>query len=310
MPRLKTTRPVHSYRGWLTLGNPEEYDSAACIDVERYPRTMVRRPMGASRFVQRQDPANGSTQSTGTLVNDGDLAMPDTDGNDLAGVKNSRTYQVLDEGAPGGKRDVDRDDLAKGYEYGRTAVHISESDENVTKLETKSSLDIIGFIPWANVSLPSKQSKHPTETKTFSKYDRFMSMTVSSILIAQRTNSKAVMAFSSLIHALFELETYAVARLVTKDDKPPVIVLLAPSIEVDYECLLDVQIPFNEDVRSYKFPPLDRVVTVFGKVIKEHRNLPNDALISAMSKYVDQMDLSSFGRDDDGSALPPMPAVR
>ncbi|KAI4262846.1 MAG: hypothetical protein L6R42_001980 [Xanthoria sp. 1 TBL-2021] len=288
MPRLKTTRPVHSYRGFLTLGNPDEYDSAACIDVERYPRTAVRRPMGASRFVQRQDPTGGSTQSTGTVVHDGDIAMPDADGNDLAGVKSSRTYQVLDEEAPGGKRDVDRDDLAKGYEYGRTAVHINETDENVTKLETKQTLEIIGFIPWAN-------------------YDRFMSMTVSSILIAQKTNSKAIMALSSLIHALFELESYAIARLVVKDDKPPVIVLLAPSIEVDYECLLDVQIPFSEDVRSYKFPPLDRVVTVSGKVIKEHRNLPNDALTSAMSKYVDQMDLSTFGRDDDGNPSEYMP---
>lgn len=139
------------------------------------------------------------------------------------------------------------------------------------------------------------------ETDTpFSKYDRFMSMTVSSVLIAQRTNSISIMALSSLIHALFELESYAIARLVAKDDNPPLIILLAPSIEVDYECLLDVQIPFAEDVRSYKFPPLDRVVTVSGKVIKEHRNLPGDALSSAMSKYVDQMDLSTFGRDDDG----------
>ncbi|KAL8995330.1 MAG: hypothetical protein Q9169_004905 [Polycauliona sp. 2 TL-2023] len=288
MPRLKATRPVHSYKGLLTLGNPEEYESAACIDVERYPRTMVRRPLTASRFVQRQDPTDGSTQSTGTLVHDGDVAMPDADGNDLAGVKSSRTYQVVDEDAPGGKRDVDRDDLAKGYEYGRTAVHINETDENVTKLETRMGLDIIGFIPWTN-------------------YDRFMSMTVSSILIAQRTNSKAVMALSSLIHALFELESYAIARMVTKDDRAPVLVLLAPSIEVDYECLLDVQIPFTEDVRSYKFPPLDRVVTVSGKVTKEHRNLPNDALNSAMSKYVDQMDLSTFGRDDDGNPSEYMP---
>ncbi|KAL8847322.1 MAG: hypothetical protein Q9221_007638 [Calogaya cf. arnoldii] len=288
IPRLKTTRPVHSYKDPLTLGNPEEYDSAACIDVERYPRTMIRRPMGASRFVQRQNQYDGSTQSTGTVVHDGDIAMPDADGNDLAGVKNSRTYQVVDEEAPGGKRDVDRDDLAKGYEYGRTAVHINETDENVTKLETQKKLDIIGFIPWAN-------------------YDRFMSMTVSNILIAQRTNSKAIMALSSLIHALFELGSYAIARLVTKDDKPPVIVLLAPSIEVDYECLLDVQLPFAEDVRSYKFPPLDRVVTVSGKVIKEHRNLPNDALTSAMSKYVDQMDLSTFGRDDEGNPSEYMP---
>ncbi|KAI4217892.1 MAG: hypothetical protein LQ349_008968 [Xanthoria aureola] len=288
MPRLKTTRPVHSYKDQLTLGDPDEYDSAACIDVERYPRTMVRRPMAASRFVQKQDPTDGSTPSTGTVVHDGDIPMPDADGNELSGVKSSRTYQVLDEEAPGGKRDVDRDDLAKGYEYGRTAVHINESDENVTKLETQKKLEIIGFIPWAN-------------------YDRFMSMTVSSVLIAQRTNSIAIMALSSLIHALFELESYAIARLVAKDDNPPLIILLAPSIEVDYECLLDVQIPFAEDVRSYKFPPLDRVVTISGKVIKEHRNLPDDALSSAMSKYVDKMDLSTFGRDDDGNPSEYMP---
>ena len=125
-------------------------------------------------------------------------------------------------------------------------------------------------------------------------------MSVSCVIIAQKTNSKAILALSSAIHALFELESFAIARLVTKNNKSPVLVLLAPSIEVDYECLLDVQLPFAEDVRSYKFPPLDRVITVSGKVLKEHRNLPNDALSSAMSKYVDKMDLSSFGRDDEG----------
>ena len=125
-------------------------------------------------------------------------------------------------------------------------------------------------------------------------------MSVSCVVIAQRTNTKAIMALSSLIHALFELESYAVARLVTKTDKEPVIVLLAPSIEVDYECLIDVQLPFTEDIRSYRFPPLDRVMTVSGKEIKEHRNLPNDALSAAMSAYVDRMDLSTFGKDEEG----------
>lgn len=108
------------------------------------------------------------------------------------------------------------------------------------------------------------------------------------------------MALSSLIHTLFELESYAVARLVTKTDKEPVLTLLAPSIEVDYECLLDVQLPFTEDMRSYKFPPLDRVMTVSGKEIREHRNLPNEALISAMGDYVDHMDLSRMAKDDEG----------
>lgn len=128
-----------------------------------------------------------------------------------------------------------------------------------------------------------------------------MTLSVSCVVIAQKTNSKAIMALSSLIHALFELESYAVARLVTKADREPLITLLAPSIEVDYECLLDVQLPFAEDVRSYRFPPLDRVITVSGKEIREHRNLPNDTLSAAMSDYVDRMDLSDLGKDDEGN---------
>ena len=127
-----------------------------------------------------------------------------------------------------------------------------------------------------------------------------MNMSTSCVIIAQKTNSKAILALSSVIHALFELESFAVARLVTKNDRPPMLVLLAPSIEIDYECLLDVQLPFAEDVRSYKFPALDRVVTVSGKVLKEHRNLPTAALSSAMSDYVDRMDLSGLGRDEEG----------
>lgn len=119
---------------------------------------MIRRPLSASQYVQRTDLSNGqaSTQSSATMLPDadGDIAMTQGDQNALTSVRNARTYQVLDEEAPGGKRDVSREDLAKGYEYGRTAVHISESDLNVTKLETHAGLDIIGFVPWATVSLP------------------------------------------------------------------------------------------------------------------------------------------------------------
>ncbi|SLM37327.1 ku family dna [Lasallia pustulata] len=293
IPRLKATRPVQSYKGQLTLGDPMQYETAMCIDVERYPRTAIRRPPSASQFVQRSDLSNGhgSTQSSATIRGDGDggessAAMLNPNG--LTSVKNARTYQVIDEEAPGGKRDVERDELAKGYEYGRTAVHISETDENVTKLETQAGLEFIGFVPW-------------------SSYGRYMSMSVSCVIIAQKSNDKAIMALSSVIHALFELESYGIARLVSKTDKAPVIVLLAPSIEVDYECLLDVQLPFAEDVRHYKFPPLDRVLTVSGKVLKEHRNLPTDALQTAMSDYVDRMDLSTFGKDDKGNPTEYMP---
>lgn len=133
-----------------------------------------------------------------------------------------------------------------------------------------------------------------------------MGMSKTNIVMAQRTNAKAVLALSSFVHALYELDNFAVARLVPKADKNPVIVLLAPSIEPDFECLIDVELPFAEDVRSYKFPPLDRIVTLSGKTITEHRNLPSKDLRSAMDDYVDSFDISRFGRDDEGYDEPPI----
>lgn len=124
-----------------------------------------------------------------------------------------------------------------------------------------------------------------------------MNMSNTNVIIGQKTNNKAILALSSIIHALFELECYAIGRLVTKSGKNPMVVLLAPSIEPEFECLLEVQLPFAEDLRSYRFPPLDKVVTVSGRVAKEHKNLPSDDLLSTMSKYVDSMELSELNEE-------------
>ncbi|TKA65641.1 hypothetical protein B0A55_10280 [Friedmanniomyces simplex] len=284
IPRVKFTKPVPSYKGFLTLGNPEEYDSAMAIDIERYPKTMAATTPSASKYVVRSDMGD-ATQSTMTM--NGEEA-PNGSSDGLAAVKNAMTYQVEDPEAPAGKRDVDRDELSKGYEYGRTAVHISESDRNVTTYETSPGLDIIGFVD-KNL------------------YERYLDMSRANLTIAQRSNEKASMALSSFIHALYELDSYAVARIVPKENKEPRAILLAPSIEPDFECLYDIELPFAEDMRSYKFPPLGRVVTVSGKEIKVHRNLPTDDLQEAMSDYVDNMDLAAFGKDDEGAPTEYMP---
>ncbi|EME48779.1 hypothetical protein DOTSEDRAFT_67726 [Dothistroma septosporum NZE10] len=278
VPRTKSTRPVPSYKGFLTLGNPEMFEDALTIDVERYPKTMVAKAPTASKFVLKQG-VQEATQSTATLSNGEGVPVEEGDG--LAGIMTARTYQVNDENAPGGKKDVEREELSKGYEYGRTAVHISESDQNVTAFESKQGLDIIGFV-----------------TKV--QYQRYLDISRANVIMSQKHNDKASMALSSLIHALYELDSYAVARLVPKDMKDPKVIILAPNIEPDFECLYDIELPFAEDLRSYKFPPLDRVVTVSGKVLKVHRNLPSDELQDAMSDYVDGMELSTFSKDDEG----------
>ena len=275
MPRVKSVKPIPSYKGYLTLGNPEQYDTALAINVERYPKIMIAAPPSASKYVIRGDTttSQATTEASSATMASGD------DG--LAAVKLARTYQIEDENAPGGKRDVEYDQLSKGYEYGRTAVHISESDRNVTTYETTPSLDIIGFV----------DREH---------YERYLEMSRTSMIIGSRSDAKATMALSALIHALYELDSYAIARFVAKENKEPKILLLAPHIEKDFECLYDSELPFAEDIRSYKFAPLDRVVTVSGKTLTLHRNLPNDELQDAMSAYVDSMDLSTFGEDSEG----------
>jgi ATP-dependent DNA helicase 2 subunit 2 len=127
-----------------------------------------------------------------------------------------------------------------------------------------------------------------------------MEMTRTNIIIPARGDRRQTMGLSSLIHALHDAQQYAIARFVVKTNKPPVLLLLAPMIEDDYECLVDSELPFTEDIRSYKFPPLDRVIAVSGKQITKHRTLPTDKLKQAVGQYVDSMDLSSAGKDENG----------
>lgn len=143
IPRVKETRPVPSYRGTLTLGDSEKYDGTLTIDVERYPCTMVAKPPTASSFVHRTDLAGAgpSTQSSATLP----LEEAEGEGQ-LAAVRSQRIYQVDDPNAPGSKMNVEQDELERGFEYGRTAVHISDAESNVVKLDTQQCLDIIGFV--------------------------------------------------------------------------------------------------------------------------------------------------------------------
>jgi ATP-dependent DNA helicase 2 subunit 2 len=150
VPRIKKVKPYKSYDGPLTLGDPKNEALASfSINVERYFKTKLARPIPASTVVvTTEHGAGGPSQSTQTMEGD---EMDGLEATGFAAVKQARTYKVNDPDAPGGKRDVEFESLAKGYEYGRTAVHISESEHNITQLETFKSFEIIGFIPWDKV---------------------------------------------------------------------------------------------------------------------------------------------------------------
>ena len=147
IPRIKVTKSMPSFKGFLQLGDAEKYETAVRIPVERYFRTYVAKPPSASSFVLRAG-AGPEQEEAGPST-----SQAPGEGDALTTVRTSRTYQIADESAPGGHVDVEREDLAKGYEYGRTAVHISQTDENITTLETFAGLEIIGFITNEKVRL-------------------------------------------------------------------------------------------------------------------------------------------------------------
>lgn len=152
IPELKATRPYAAYKGRLSLGDTEAYPATALyIDVQRYFYTHAAKPVGASSFVVSTTDENGqaTAQSSNTLGEDTEMQ----DAENLSAVRSSIRYQVNDATSAGGKRDIDRDSLERGYEYGRTAVSISQSNENVTKLETVVDFSIIGFIPSDSVCI-------------------------------------------------------------------------------------------------------------------------------------------------------------
>lgn len=251
-PAIKPVRPTPTFRGQLRLGDPANYDTALSIDVERYFKTSIRRPPTASAYAVRP-PADDNDES-------------------LTHVHNVHKYKVVDKDSESGAKILLREELAKGYEYGRTAVAISESEQNITKLETEMAYDILGFIPVENV-------------------ERYMLLDNTNMLVAQKGNDKATLALSSLIRALFEMESVAIGRLVKKDMSEPVLTVLSPFVDGEFECLIENVLPFAEDVRSYRFPPVDKVLTVSGKPLTEHRNLPNKELLQSMSAFVDSMNL-------------------
>ncbi|KAK8088029.1 Ku80 [Apiospora hydei] len=212
VPRLKPVKPYKSYEGPLTLGDPQQ--GAMIIEVERYFKAHKATIPPASNVVLQQ---NHATQAG----DGGAMEGVQSTGGDFAAVSNVRTYKVNDPREPLGKLEVKLEDLAKGYEYGRTAVHISDTEHNITKIETTKGFAIIGFIPQDN-------------------FEPFVNMGDSCMIVPQKFNDEAAIKLSSFIHSLHELESYAIARLVMKDGKEPLLLILAPHIDLEFECLYDI----------------------------------------------------------------------
>ncbi|KAK9322775.1 SPOC like C-terminal domain-containing protein [Lipomyces orientalis] len=275
IPHVRKVRSTNSYNGTLTIGDPNQFNDALVIPVERFAYVKKATPISSVAYTKPKGTVPTSpTRPTATRL----------------GRKVKYEITVSKESEDGKKeknvQEVEKGDLKKGYRYGASVVPLSAEEEDNLRFLTIASLDIIGFVPFETIG-------------------PWQLLTETNFVIAKRNEQEATLCLSSLIHAMFENQLYGVARFVSKSDRLPVMILLMPFITEAFEALVETQLPFAEDVRSYKFPSLEIIRTIKGKILKEHHYLPTQEMKNNMKDYINAMDISNLtpeglvGRLDD-----------
>lgn len=173
--------------------------------------------------------------------------------------------------------------FSKAYKLGASVIPIT-SDLDI-QWESKLGLEIIHWV------------KESTFRRQYLLGDIWN-------IFADANNSQAQVQLSSLAMAMKAQGKYALVRFVRRANAEPKLGVLHPVTRADEDTAADyfhfAEIPFSDDLKRYTFPSLDRVITADGKVLKDHRTLPTDKMVSAMEGLIDSMDLMHAFKDEEG----------
>lgn len=287
-PSVKKPRPVKTFTGKLMLGDISSYPvkNVVSIDVEAFPCTRLATPMTAVSYATSGKPAASQAATQG--ADDASKLMKAG----LQEVKRLTEFYVKDEDAPEGMTEIESTQVQSGYRFGSEIVVLSPEEETVLKAQSHetASMLIVGFV---------KEKDIP----------RYMSMSNTDYVVAAKDNKRAGLALSSLINALFIEKSAALIRYVQKDNKDVKMCALTPLIEQDFEALVLTHLPFAQDQRHYRFPPLgevrvkDKETGVYKTATEHPIMIPTDDMQEAMDQFVDEMDLMEA--DEDGFEYAP-----
>lgn len=282
-PTVKKPRPIKTFAGNLVLGDATAYTSnnVLSINIEAFPCTRVAAPPTATAYATAGKPAQSQAP---TQAADSDSKLKNTG---LQEVKRLTEYFVKDEEAPGGQAEIEADEVEAGYRFGSEIVFLSPEEGVVLQAVNAqpASMLIVGFV---------KEKDVP----------RYMSMSNTDYVTSARGDARASLALSSLVHAVYLENSAIIVRFIQKENKEVKMCVLTPVIEENFEGFVLSRLPFAQDQRHYRFPPLGEVrirskETGGFKTVKEHPvMIPTDDMQEAMDQFVDHMDLMEA--DDDG----------
>lgn len=162
----------------------------------------------------------------------------------------------------------------KGYRYGPQIVPISSAEWDAVKFTPEKGVKLLGFTDASNIM-------------------RHYYMKDVNVFIPEPGNTKAILAVSSLVRAMKEMNKVAILRCVWRQGQGNVIIgVLTPNVSsadnVPDSFYLNV-LPFAEDVREFQFPSF--------------RNLPasrqpNELQQEASDNFVKMLDLTPDGQEE------------
>ncbi|KAK2462108.1 hypothetical protein APHAL10511_006571 [Amanita phalloides] len=286
----------------LRLGDTERnYDGAIEIAVRTSKTTATARPKSWKKFAARSKSDEMQIDEVEEVVEFAQLRMrteyyvdrKDHDGDE--GVKmedeeeNLLDSKIETNQKQGKSNDehlekVEREELIRGFKYGTTYVPCP--DGQFPKLPTRKGIDICGFYPDKN-------------------FRREYIMGEISYVWADPTSPHQQAALSSLVQAMYQKGSVAIARLVSRDGMDPKMGVLSPIVFDKVDCFLWAQMPFADDVRKYSFASLEHLVSKKGDILTSHPYLPSEEQQTVMDSFVDAMDLMNAGdKDEEGNRQP------
>lgn len=201
------------------------------------------------------------------------------------------------------------DNLSRAYKYGADLIPISKDEEaDFCQFPAgEPGLQVRGFTQASDVKVPIYNHQALKLTELLCQYRPELILGDPRWIFGGPDNQSQIL-FSSLMWAMKEAKKHGLVRLLLPKESQPRLHLLVPLVGEDAvdqirECGLLLGLPFKEEVANWAFPSLDRIQTVSGRAVKEHRLLPKEQLLNAMDDFVDSMMLPVY-TDDGGGENP------
>jgi ATP-dependent DNA helicase 2 subunit 2 len=184
-------------------------------------------------------------------------------------VKTERTFHEYDDPQ---MNPIPKDNVIKGFYYGRQLVPIPEDVKKEMKVVDEKQLRILGF---------SDMKKIP----------RHFLLTGSDIIVPTPKDDN-IAAFNALVDALIESKKVGIVRYIMRNNTPPKLAAVFPDRLKDDEgkeglrCLYLSQLPTAEDIRDYRFSKLEE---------------STDEQRSLVEEMIEKMDLMRFKKETEAS---------